>query len=49
MSTPCGQEPVPIEQIEVSAYKIPTDAPESDGTFQWRPRLWSSFTRRPAA
>jgi L-alanine-DL-glutamate epimerase-like enolase superfamily enzyme len=26
---------VPIEEIEVSAYKIPTDAPEADGTLQW--------------
>jgi L-alanine-DL-glutamate epimerase-like enolase superfamily enzyme len=24
-----------IERIEVSAYKIPTDAPESDGTLKW--------------
>lgn len=24
-----------IETLEVSAYKIPTDAPESDGTLQW--------------
>src|SRR5262245_4938614 len=26
---------VAIEQIHVSAYKIPTDAPESDGTASW--------------
>lgn len=26
---------VPIERIDVSAYEIPTDAPESDGTFAW--------------
>lgn len=26
---------VPIEKVEVSAYKIPTDFPESDGTYQW--------------
>ncbi len=26
---------VPIERLDVSAYKIPTDAPESDGTFAW--------------
>jgi L-alanine-DL-glutamate epimerase-like enolase superfamily enzyme len=25
----------PIEKIEVSAYKIPTATPESDGTFEW--------------
>lgn len=26
---------VPIKELKVSAYKIPTDAPESDGTLQW--------------
>ncbi|NTU78018.1 MAG: mandelate racemase [Chloroflexales bacterium] len=26
---------VPIERVAVSAYTIPTDAPESDGTFTW--------------
>jgi len=26
---------VPIEEIAVSAFKIPTDFPESDGTFEW--------------
>ncbi len=26
---------VPIERVDVSAYKIPTDAPESDGTYKW--------------
>jgi len=26
---------VPIERIEVSAYKIPTDGPEADGTYRW--------------
>lgn len=26
---------VPIENIEVAAYSIPTDAPESDGTLEW--------------
>ncbi len=25
----------PIERIDVSAYVVPTDAPESDGTFAW--------------
>jgi L-alanine-DL-glutamate epimerase-like enolase superfamily enzyme len=25
----------PIEQIEISVYKIPTDFPEADGTFAW--------------
>ena len=24
-----------IEQLDVSAYQIPTDAPESDGTYEW--------------
>jgi L-alanine-DL-glutamate epimerase-like enolase superfamily enzyme len=27
--------PTPIEKLRVSAYKIPTDAPESDGTYEW--------------
>jgi L-alanine-DL-glutamate epimerase-like enolase superfamily enzyme len=26
---------VPIEHIEVATYKVPTDAPESDGTLEW--------------
>ncbi len=26
---------VPIEKVEVSAFTIPTDFPESDGTFRW--------------
>jgi L-alanine-DL-glutamate epimerase-like enolase superfamily enzyme len=26
---------VPIKKLDVSAYKIPTDAPEADGTLQW--------------
>ena len=26
---------VPIEAVEVSAYSIPTDFPEADGTFSW--------------
>jgi L-alanine-DL-glutamate epimerase-like enolase superfamily enzyme len=26
---------VAIERVEVSAYKVPTDFPESDGTFEW--------------
>jgi L-alanine-DL-glutamate epimerase-like enolase superfamily enzyme len=28
-------EVVPIKSLNVSAYKIPTDAPEADGTIQW--------------
>ena len=27
---------VPIERLDVSAYTIPTDFPESDGTIEWR-------------
>ena len=27
--------PVPVERVEASAYTIPTDAPEADGTFTW--------------
>ena len=27
--------PVPVEEVEVAAYRIPTDAPESDGTIAW--------------
>jgi L-alanine-DL-glutamate epimerase-like enolase superfamily enzyme len=30
-----GPRDVPIERLDVSAYKIPTDAPESDGTYAW--------------
>ncbi|HZR47011.1 MAG TPA: enolase C-terminal domain-like protein [Candidatus Manganitrophaceae bacterium] len=30
-----GSDPVPIERIDVSVYRIPTDFPESDGTFEW--------------
>jgi L-alanine-DL-glutamate epimerase-like enolase superfamily enzyme len=30
-----GASQAPIEQIEVSAYKIPTDLTESDGTIAW--------------
>ena len=26
---------LPIERVDVSAYTIPTDAPESDGTLEW--------------
>ena len=25
----------PIEHVEVAAFTIPTDRPESDGTFEW--------------
>jgi len=26
---------MPIERLEVSAYRFPTDLPESDGTLEW--------------
>ena len=35
MSTRFGDNHVPIERIDVSAYTVPTDAPESDGTYSW--------------
>ncbi|HTI13757.1 MAG TPA: enolase C-terminal domain-like protein [Dictyobacter sp.] len=35
VSTRHGGEEVPIERVQVSAYTVPTDAPESDGTFVW--------------
>lgn len=30
-----GLSKIPIEKIQVTAYTIPTDYPESDGTFEW--------------
>lgn len=30
-----GRERVPVEAVEAAAYRIPTDAPESDGTLAW--------------
>jgi L-alanine-DL-glutamate epimerase-like enolase superfamily enzyme len=30
-----GSGVVRIERVEAAAYKIPTDAPEADGTFEW--------------
>ncbi|MGH9470133.1 MAG: enolase C-terminal domain-like protein [Terriglobia bacterium] len=32
---PSGPETAHIEKIDVSAYTVPTDAPESDGTLEW--------------
>ena len=26
----------PVERVDVSAFVIPTDAPEADGTFEWQ-------------
>ncbi|MGE2814111.1 enolase C-terminal domain-like protein [Mycobacterium heidelbergense] len=30
-----ASSPIPVESVEASAYSIPTDAPESDGTLEW--------------
>jgi L-alanine-DL-glutamate epimerase-like enolase superfamily enzyme len=35
MKTRFGNTAIPIERVDVSAYKVPTDAPESDGTYEW--------------
>ncbi len=35
-ATRLGSSLVPIERVEVSAYTIPTDLPESDGTIAWK-------------
>jgi L-alanine-DL-glutamate epimerase-like enolase superfamily enzyme len=34
MATRLGSAGVPIERIDVSAYKVPSDSPESDGTYE---------------
>jgi L-alanine-DL-glutamate epimerase-like enolase superfamily enzyme len=34
-STRFGDNGVPIEHLDVSAYKVPSDFPESDGTYKW--------------
>src|SRR5689334_9125095 len=34
-STRFGDNGVAIERLDVSAYKVPTDFPESDGTYKW--------------
>ncbi len=34
-TTRFGESRLPIESIEVSAYTVPTDFPESDGTYAW--------------
>lgn len=31
-----------VERAKVSAYAIPTNAPEADGTFRWNPLRWCS-------
>jgi L-alanine-DL-glutamate epimerase-like enolase superfamily enzyme len=35
MNTRFGDNHIPIERLDVSAYTVPTDAPESDGTYSW--------------
>ncbi len=30
-----GKAETPVEKLEVSVYKIPTDLPEADGTIAW--------------
>ena len=35
MSATAVQAQAPVEQLEVGAYTIPTDAPEADGTLAW--------------
>jgi len=34
-ANPMKQSAIPIERTRVAAYRIPTDAPESDGTLAW--------------
>ncbi len=34
-STRFGDKGVPIERLAVSAYTVPTDSPEADGTYAW--------------
>ncbi len=34
-AAPAVRRPSAIERIEAAAYIVPTDAPESDGTFEW--------------
>ena len=34
-STRFGDKGVAIERLDVSAYTVPTDSPESDGTYSW--------------
>src|SRR5262249_39354126 len=35
MAARLGSSSVPIERIDVSAYNVPTDSSESDGTYEW--------------
>jgi L-alanine-DL-glutamate epimerase-like enolase superfamily enzyme len=34
-SLPASKAPLAIERLEAAAYVVPTDHPESDGTFEW--------------
>jgi L-alanine-DL-glutamate epimerase-like enolase superfamily enzyme len=36
MPTRFAESAPKVERLEASAYKVPTDAPESDGTYQWQ-------------
>jgi L-alanine-DL-glutamate epimerase-like enolase superfamily enzyme len=36
MGARIGTESIPVERVDVSAYKVPTDSPESDGTYEWK-------------
>ncbi len=40
---------VPITAVEASAYTIPTDRPEGDGTLTWDSTTWVLVTRRAPA
>src|ERR1043166_2190126 len=33
--TGSSRHAIPVERVEVSAYRVPTDFPESDGTLEW--------------
>jgi hypothetical protein len=35
MPTVAARVEVPIEGLEISAYTIPTEEPEADGTLEW--------------
>ena len=35
MAVQASRVEAPVEQLVVSAYEVPTDEPESDGTFEW--------------
>jgi L-alanine-DL-glutamate epimerase-like enolase superfamily enzyme len=35
MTTVAGRVEAAVERLDVAAYKIPTDAPEADGTYTW--------------